>query len=270
MKIIKNIVLTFCLITNVNANQTISNNNFTVTTNDRFGGAVSSIKYHGIELIDKSDNGRLLQSAVSYDNLGEYCNPTQGGDVSNKLTSITKFNIKIDNKIITVSDMSYWLKPQCDEKLNTLLTETQIISPYTILSTVTYSIPSDYTQATFEALTGYMKPKLKNSIFFNPITSESINTNTFIGEQQFPVIHYTDDKTIAVGVFSNKLPQMWDDNLIGYGRFYYSFDPVTKFNCVFRETNLKQYESRTFQCMTVIGSLNEVKNELIRLHKLYK
>lgn len=260
--------------TGVATAEVLSNANFKLKTDNKRGGAVTSIMYHGTELINTNDNGRLLQSAVSYDNLGEACNPTQGGDITNKPTSKIEMHYtdKADYKILSISEMAYWWSDgrlQCTRQNNHLSVETSIISPHTILSNVTYTVPANYSHATFEALTGYLN-HVEHSIFFDPATQISTDTGTFIGEQSLPVIHHDFSGILAVGVFSPALPQNWHGAMVGYGRFFYTFDPVKKFNCVFREDNLKKDEVRTFQCMTVVGTLDEVKAEITRLYNLYK
>ncbi len=256
------------------ANTFIENNRLKIKTSSKHGGAITSILFRGEEIIDSSDNGRLFQSAVSYNNLGEDCNPTQGGDITNKKTSklLMEKNIK-KRRIMTLTDMAYWHSApediKCERKENLLSTETFLISPYTILTTVTYHIPNNYDHATFEALTGYMVGELSESIFYDSKNMVSIPTKDFIGEQRFPVIHYSVVSNKAVGIFSPALPQNWFGDYVGYGRFFYTFTPVTKFNCVFRENNLRKDESRTFQCMTVIGTLDEVKKEIDRLTQFY-
>lgn len=267
------LLITLCFANVCLADKSLFNANFKLITSTRYGGAVSSIVYNGLELIDKADNGRLLQSAVSYDNLGEACNPTQGGDITATKTSKVFLEKKVDNKIINITEMAYWWPTgkglNCTPQKNKLLTETSILSPHTILTNITYTVPDNYTHATFEALTGYMNPLLKYSMFFNPDTQTETDTGSFIGEQSLPVIHYDFIKARAVGVFSPQLPQNWFGANVGYGRFTFPFTHVTKFNCVFREDNLKKDEVRTYQCMTVMGTLDEVKAEITRLHFLY-
>ncbi len=268
-------VLLYFIPSIVYGNTFISNEHFKIKTDTKRGGAVTSIVYNGTQLIDSNDNGRLLQSAVSYNGLGEDCNPTQGGDISGKKTSKVLLQKRIrKERILTMTEMAYWHSSlndsRCVHKSNLLTTEVSIISPFTILSTITYQIPDNYNSATFEALTGYMNGELSDSIFYDAENKVSHPTGDFIGEQKFPVIHYNKSLTKAVGVFSPKLPQNWFGDNVGYGRFFYTFTPVTKFNCVFRENNVKKDESRTFQCMTVIGTLDEVKTEIERLTQLYK
>lgn len=257
------------------ANVSLQNANLQLTTDSKRGGAVASLKYHGFELIDSTDNGRLLQSAVSYGGAGEACNPTQGGDITNKKTSPIVFQKKFNNEILTVTNMAYWWPVgkglTCTPATyNKLLTEVSIISPYTILENITYTVPANSSSATFEALTGYMNGALYQSIFYDPVTGTSHPTGNFIGEQEFPVIHFNANSSMAMGIFSPQLPQNWNGAKVGYGRFFYTWVSVTKFNCVFRANNVKAGENHHFQCMTVVGSLAEVKAEIDRLYQLYK
>ena len=51
----------------------------TISTSARLAGAIGSLTWNGIEFINQDDHGRELQSASSFDGLGECFNPTEAG-----------------------------------------------------------------------------------------------------------------------------------------------------------------------------------------------
>ena len=71
------LVIGLCLAKLVYADSVVTTGNIRVTSSSYFKGAISSVKYKGIELINSADRGRLLQSAVSFDGMGECLNPTE-------------------------------------------------------------------------------------------------------------------------------------------------------------------------------------------------
>jgi hypothetical protein len=267
----------------------------TLKTSLKFSGSVDSLVFRGTEYVDTLDHGRLLQSAVSFNGLGECYNPTEGGSArdskvekSSKLLSTTK----IGNKLWTFSYMGYWLEPNyyygngCNGDTSKLysvnrtirsnvLLEKQIIVglpnfPNVIVHNVTYHVPEAYESAVFEASTIYAPRKFTKSIYYNLTTSESIQPTGVQGEQQHPVILYSEDENHAIGIYSPQLPQNYYGNLVGYGWFGDSgFFAFNKANCVFRSKNVKP-NSYNFQCMYAVGTLKEVKETLVILNNVYK
>jgi hypothetical protein len=267
----------------------------TLKTSSKFSGSVDSLVFRGTEFVDTLDHGRLLQSAVSFNGLGECYNPTEGGSAkdskvkkSSKLLSTTK----IGNKLWTFSYMGYWLEPNyyygsgCNGDTtkvysvnktirSNILLEKQIIVgltnfPNVIVHNVTYHVPEAYESAVFEASTIYATRKFTKSIYYNLTSGESIDPSGMQGEQQHPVILYSEDEKNAIGIYSPHLPQNYDGNLVGYGWFGESgFFAFNKANCVFRSKNVKP-NSYKFQCMYAVGTLKEVKETLVNLNNVYK
>ncbi|WP_188710277.1 hypothetical protein [Polaromonas eurypsychrophila] len=55
-----------------------------ISTSDRLAGAIGSVTWKGMEFINSADHGRNLQSASSFDGLGECYNPTEAGSSAYK------------------------------------------------------------------------------------------------------------------------------------------------------------------------------------------
>ena len=267
----------------------------TVKTSSKFSGAVNSLVFRGMEFIDTTDHGRLLQSAVSFNGLGECYNQTEGGyardskvEESSKLLSTTK----IGNKLWTFSYMGYWLEPNyyyengCNGDASkvysenktirsNILLEKQIVVgltnfPNVIVHNVTYHVPEAYESAVFEASTIYATRKFTKSIYYNLTTRESVDPNGVQGEQQHPEILYSGDEKNAIGIYSPHLPQNYYGDLVGYGWFGdSSLFGFNKANCVFRSENVKP-NSYKFQCMYAVGTLKEVKETLVKLNSVYR
>jgi hypothetical protein len=268
-----------------------------VNTSATFDGAINSVTFRGVQYLNSSDPGRLLQSAVSFDGYGECLNPTEGGSWYGS-TSVLKSTVKIGtDKLWTISQMAYWLRPgeaygqPCGDTQVTSAVNTTALSnvllekqldigmpgfPNVISHRVTYNILEPHTTATFEASTGYLDRltptfggKFMDEEYYNPVTRVATPVAGVQGEQQYPVIIHTRDQSSAMGVFSPDLPQNWNGALVGYGAFNFLWAGVNKFNCVFREKNVRP-KSYTYQCMVVVGTLAEVENTISALYAKYK
>src|ERR1700761_7197172 len=51
----------------------------TLTSSAKYAGAIYSLKWNGVEFLNSGDHGRELQSAATFDGLGECYNPTEAG-----------------------------------------------------------------------------------------------------------------------------------------------------------------------------------------------
>jgi hypothetical protein len=254
-----------------------------VQTCARFAGAVCSILYRGKEHIDTRDHGRLLQSASSFDGYGECYNPTEGGSARDRWSSssVLRATRVEKNEIWTLTDMAFWLRPLqaypqgCGQRkhlvqaVNTVgvsghLLEKQLSVglpgfPNVIEHRVTYYVPTEFSQATFEASTGYMPKEFSLALYYDPVKGTEREAERGQGEQALPVIFATPDRLHAMGVYSPDLPQAGR----GYGRFF--FPDVVKWNCVFREKGVKAGAYR-YRCLVVLGTVAEVQDTIRRLH----
>jgi hypothetical protein len=240
----------------------------TLTTSAKYSNVINSIKgKDGFEYIFCKDTGQCLQSAINYNGIPEVNNPTQGGSRALK-KSPPKYLGKSFSTIFQTNQLAYWEPVGKASISNTWLTSATTVETGDILNTQVIFFPDKaYNSAVFEALTAYMSSAFSYSIQFNPETQTFTDNWAFKGEQEFPVIFYTDDTKHAIAHYSKDLPQvMPDGQKVGYGQFKYQWttDVLSKINCVFREDNItaKPY---AFECKTIVGDLESVKATLHRL-----
>jgi hypothetical protein len=257
-------------------------------TSARFAGSVTSLVFRGKQFVDARDHGRELQSASSFDGLGECFNPTEAGSVADgdKQTTTSKLlAAKVSpNWVATSTDMAFWLPPGYDYKhqcgmtptvthaVNKTLTGGHILDKRielgeareanVISDHVTYTVPEAHGSGTFEAATLYTPIEFSKRYVLNFATRE-VTPTTVIGEQDSPVILATADDKYAVGLFSPILPQPGHPNR-GYGTF--NFPNTNKINCVFRENPIAAGQKFSYLCEFVVGTLEEVKATIIKLH----
>jgi hypothetical protein len=254
-------------------------------TSARFGGSVSSIVFRGKQYVDTRDHGRELQSASSFDGLGECYNPTEAGsfaDADKQTTSSNLLDTKAGaNWLATKTDMAFWLPPAFDYKkqcgmnpavthaVNKTIRGGHILEkrielgdagePNVVSDHLTYVVPEAHSSATFEAATIYTPVEFSRRLVLN-FSTGSVEATTVTGEQDYPVILATPDGNHAVGIFSSALPQAG----LGYGTF--GFSDTNKINCVFRENNILAGQSFHYICNFVFGTLSEVKASIIIMH----
>jgi hypothetical protein len=60
----------------------VKGHTLTIASSPAFAGAISSLTWKDKEFIDRRDHGRELQSAASFDGLGECFNPTEAGSAA--------------------------------------------------------------------------------------------------------------------------------------------------------------------------------------------
>ena len=92
----------------------MSNENTTIMADRDYGGAITSLTYNGYEFVDISDHGREIQSALSFDDLGECFNPTEAGNVTDQGSQTTSKVLSAAStldSIDTLTDAAFWLPP---------------------------------------------------------------------------------------------------------------------------------------------------------------
>ncbi len=249
-----------------------------VRTCSKFAGAVCSIEYRGKEHIDTKDHGRLLQSAAFFERYGECLNPTEGGSQRDRhsSTSVLKAAVAEKNRIRTTTDMAYWLRPGQDyskgcgrrkdvkqalnkEARSGHLLDKQITVGLprfanVIEHRVTYNVPRSYSFAVFEASTGYMPLEFSLALRIDPGTGAEIQKR----QAGTPVILATRDRRHAMGVYAPNPPKG-----LRYGRFTYP--DVVKWNCLFEKHDVEPGR-HDYRCLIVLGTVDEVKDTIRRLH----
>jgi hypothetical protein len=260
--------------------------NIRLATSARFSGAIASLVYRGKEYVDTRDHGRELQSASSFDGLGECFNPTEAGSIADAAgpTSSSKLlEIKGGpNWLETTTDMAFWLPPGYDYKhqcgttppvthaVNSGVRGGHILNKHieigeagelnVISDRVMYTVPEAHRSATFEAATIYTPSDFASTYTLNLETGNAEPTNVF-GEQGSPVILATADGKNAVGLFSPAISKPG----AGYGVF--TFEDTNKINCVFRERSVVAGSTFRYVCDFAIGTLAEVRASILRLHQ---
>lgn len=272
----------------------------TISTTSRLAGAIGSIQFRGKEFINQDDHGRELQSASSFDGLGECLNPTEAGsDTDGPGSSSTSELIGYlaqGNQLKTSTQMSYWLtanqdyshptqnegrgcgnnpnikKAQHTTNLSNDILYKQVTIGYSNISNVieylvTFHVAQPHSSAVFEALTGYMTKDFSTFWGYNTNSEDIQLLSSSAGEQGLPIILSTADKNFAMGVYSPDLPQAQFSS-IGYGRFdFYQYNTM-KWNAVYRQgsTPVGDYSFRQY---VIIGNLNEVHAAMKKLHRQF-
>ena len=246
-----------------------------------FAGAVSSLQFRGVEYIDIHDHGRQMQSAVSFDGVGECFNPTEAGRRGDRGRSTSRL---LDARagadwLETETDMAFWLEPGgkpddpcgprpdvksavnlADRDGYLLRKKVSFVReiPGLIAYEAEFVVPRAHRIGTFEIMTGYMPARFSRPWLYDIRTGALRPTTRAQGEQRLPVILATEDGAHAMGVWSPHLPQ----NSLGYGHF--AFPPsyrVVKWNCVYRVPDVPP-GAYGFRCYTAFGTLEEVKAAL--------
>ena len=254
--------------------KTVGPGSLVIHASDRFAGAIDSLIWMGKEFINCLDHGRELQSASSFDDLGEDWNPTEAGsNMDNDGTGPTSTSKLLEvgavgNVLKTKSQMAFW-KPVNGVKLsNHILTKKVTIghdaSDHVIECLVNFKVTENHSKAKFEPLTGYMPPEFNTFYTFNPATRQLAR----IGhkEQSLPVVLATEDGKYAMGCYCPDKQNIAGQSGGGYGAFDSAHlqQNVVKWNIVFRQgtTPAGNYP---FRCYAIVGSLENVRVSLIQL-----
>jgi len=231
----------------------------------RFGGAIYSLTWRDKEFINSSDNGRELQSASSFDGLGESYNPTEAGnrwDRGRRSTSLVLSLSMTGNTLEGETQMAFWRGGLSQHILKRNITIGFLGIPNVIRHRLTFVVPEAHKSATFEALTGYMPPEFSRFYTYDPAAHTLARLSDGPGEQSLPVILATADGDYAMGVYS---PQPNMAKHAGYGRFRFPAQQVVKWNCVFRLADIVPGAYQT-ECDSIIGSLKDVEAAMAELY----
>ncbi|MFZ6780801.1 hypothetical protein ACO0LD_28545 [Undibacterium sp. Ji83W] len=248
----------------------------TIRTCSYDAGAVCSLTWRGKEFINDYDHGRQLQSASSFDNLGESFNPTEAGAAvpyngvnPSVSSSILQGEWATSNVLATQTQMAFWNPVGGSQVSNHILNKRITIGLPNMAHVIEYltqfTIPSNESHSfgVFEALTGYMPPEFSKFYTFdvrnNAVMEAPISDGP--GEQNLPIIFATPDGGWAMGIYSPEAPQATFAGL-GYGRF--RFPDTVKWNNVFRIYNPSgTYHFRSY---VIVGSLENVRVSMTQLY----
>ncbi|HEX4130502.1 MAG TPA: hypothetical protein VHZ24_10685 [Pirellulales bacterium] len=262
-----------------------------MTTTERLAGAIHSLTWNGKEFIDSADHGRQLQSAVNA-NWGrelrnETYNPTEAGSrldgagprSSSRLRAISAHGGELRSTI----QMAFWLAPgeksgdfaaYNDRVLSEHFVTKRVHLGHNELSQaieydVTFTLPAGehHTHVVFESLTGYMPYEFSKFWKYDAASQQLLPLDDGPGEQPAPVVLSTDDGSYAMGIYSPDQPAP-GFALVGYGRFRFTSDRVTKWNCVFRVTNPQGVppDYYSFRHIVKVGTLDDVRAMQAAVH----
>lgn len=240
----------------------------TMTTYDYTAGAFCSLVLRGVQFIDSKDHGRCLQSASSFDGLGEAFNPTEAGasmftDVMRASTSSVPLNYVLDKATLaSESRMAYWFPVggrKTSEHIHRKYVQAGLPGlPQAIAYQVQFEIPKTETHSAgvLEVLTGYMPSSFSRFNTINIRTGGLGDVSDGPGEQALPLIFSAPGGEYAMGVWS-------PDNSIQYGRW--RFGDCVKWNMVSRVSN--PTGTYRFQTYIVVGTIPEVIDGLTTLYR---
>jgi hypothetical protein len=239
---------------------------------DEVAGAICSLTWQGVQFLDAKDHGRLLQSAVSFDGLGEACNPTEGGSAADSYaTGASSSRLWLPQstpgQVITACQMAYWL-PVSGRKLSNVMLQKRLTLGYqgvwnAIEYAVSFGLPANetHTDAQFEHVTGYMPLAFAN--FYTLDRSTRVLTPlaaTPAGEQPQPLVfaNGTTGSAMAMGVWTPA-----GNPRGGYGRW--NEGDCVKWNSVARIANPTPGGVYSFRSLIAFGSRDDVVSTLCGL-----
>lgn len=261
-----------------------------VKTCSHDAAAICSVRWSNKEFIDDFDHGRQMQSAASFDGLGEAYNPTEAGagypynGLNPSPSSSTLFAESTNASppaIQTWSRMAYWhpvngaaVSNWFHHKTVTAyegLYATYLKYDVQFLAMLGFGEPA-HTLGQFESLTGYMPPEFNQFYTLDVRGSRALAGISYCvppyadcsPEQPLPLIFSTFGGTHAMGIYNRNLPQP-QYPAAGFGRWNFAAttpDKVVKWNAVFRLPNTTQGGNYTFTNYVIIGSLNNVKLQM--------
>lgn len=231
-------------------------------------GAIGSLTYRGAEYIDSSDHGRLVQSAVSYDNQGANNNPTEGGSDSDgpMINPSTSQLISIKttkSSLETTTIPALWLPIGSQVISNDSLFKRVTIGFQghinVIQYDVTFKVTDSHQNIVFESLTGYMPAKFNT---YHTLVSGVLTQITATkGGIQGDSISSTDDGKNALAIRtldSGSYTVNWALNPL----LQSAEVPCTKWSAVNVVAAPTQPNSYTFHHLIVVGTLEEVVSTL--------
>lgn len=240
-----------------------------IKTTTRLAGAIDSLTWGGREFVDSVDHGRQLQSACAFGDgkpgfHAEGYNPTEAGsrhDGTGATSSSVLLHLKADGNVLeTRTRMAFWLRPgESSEGMparNTKILSDVVLSKRVKIEgkvldyRVTFTVPEAHPYGQYEALTGYMPPEFSVFLVFDPKSGETRPLSDGPGEQPLPVLLSTPSGSHAMGVWS-------PDPSPGYGRWRFAAEKVVKWNCVFRERDVKPGD-KSFRCRVAVGTREDV------------
>lgn len=262
----------------VEARWSVNGEPLVVASHRGFGGAVSSIRFRGVEFIDAADHGRLLQGAISFDGHGECDNPTLAGASSDKPGRTASRLLAASAgpaRYATVTRMAYWLRPgqTCTApdggpmraRNRARLSDVVYSQTFTpawggranaVHTRIAFTTARPRARAVVEAMTAYAPARFSVVHTYDPARGRlQRDAAGAIGEQPHPIVLATPDGASALGLLS-----LTQDPRPGYGRF--AFEGVSKINLVFRPEGPFAAGVHPYDAVWIVGTLAEVEASL--------
>lgn len=234
-------------------------------------GAFCSLTHRGVEYIDGKDHGRCLQSAASYDWLGEAFNPTEAGasiftdgGLPNPSSSQVMNYVADDATLATEVRMAFW-NPVAGQRTSNYIHRKWVQAglpgrPRVVAYAVDFEIPPGavHSIAQLELLTGYMPPRFNKFLALNLATGGLSDLSDGPGEQPHPIIFSTADGQHAMGILS-LTPLVGG----GYGRWRHP--DCVKWNAVTRVPSPRG--TVRSELRIAVGTVGQVQQDLIAISK---
>jgi hypothetical protein len=235
-----------------------------MTAYDFTAGAFCSLTWNGKQFIDARDHGRCLQSASSFNGLGEQWNPTEAGasqmsdpELPGRSSSKLLNWVAMGNRAASETQMAFWYPVAGQTISQHVLRKWVTITGRTVKYRVQFEIPANesFQYGDFEVLCGYM-PNEFSSFWLYDIAGHRLSVGVGTRNlQRFPVITATPDRNFAIGVWS-------PDPRVQYG--YARFPDVLKWTAAARVPN--PVGTHRFELYLVVGTLDDVVRGLQTLH----
>lgn len=233
-------------------------------------GAIGSITWDGVEFIDRSQHGASLQSASSYDGLGERLNPTEAGSswdgpADSPSTSLLVYSASNLTSMSTTVNAALWLQ---NHQLSGDLISKQVTIGYqghpdVIEYNTQFTVMSDHTTATFEALTGYL-PTNFNQFWFQRIGTLVLTPVPPGGATQ--TTQYATITADLSGLHAIGMLALTPGGVMGnFGsQFFAASTANTKWNVAYYATPAP-HGVYSFKMLVIIGTLTSVKQTIGQL-----
>ncbi len=263
----------------------------------RFGGAVGSLTWRGMEFLNIYDHGRQISYAWFLDDHGECLNPTEPGSASDlfaQTSSTIVHEICSDaaNRLSTRISPAFWTQPGqtafCDngtlEAVNTELVSDDMLEKVTqigyegienvIVFDSTITLHGDHSLLRAEVPTAYLTGAFSARYRFDPRdgsltpVTESMDLTapwSFVDNSRFPAILASEDGEFALGAYTARPGALYQ---ILHYESRNPFDETNKWNILFsvEPAPAGRYDFRTFG---VIGTLEQVREGMVALAALH-
>lgn len=274
----------------------VDGDELTIQISSRFGGAVDSLTWRGVEFINIYDHGRQISYAWSLDGYGECLNPTEPGSARDfRSPTSTSDLLRVcrdgQNRMTSTTRPAFWLAPGesgfCDGGAVTAVNETllsdQILTKTmeigyegidnVIAFTAEVSVTERHELMQLEIPTGYLTYEFTDHWVFNPATGDLSRPESlpltepwsFVHTGNLPPILATPDGEYAMGAYTAELIE------------YYSilwFDApdlaneTNKWNMVMRQVPAEP-GTYTYRSFAIVGTLESVQEAMTQLYELH-